>query len=141
MAKTRGKSLNQLSGEATRYAAFYFNPAQRPEMLEQEGRLVDGDYAVLVLNRFVPIGCVPGSAAILHKFVRGSGNSLDAAEMSTLKEYWRELESGANLLSAAFESGQPTAVVKAAAQRSADVACRWCGRVGNRDAVAAHGAV
>ena len=76
MAKTRGKSLNQLSGEATRYAAFYFNPAQRPEMLEQEGRLVDGDYAVLVLNRFVPIGCVPGSAAILASSCVGAATVL-----------------------------------------------------------------
>lgn len=116
MAKGRSKLLDQLSGEATRYAEFYFDPVEQARMLEQEGRPVDADYAVLVMNRFVPIDWVPDSATVLRKFVRG-GNSLDAAEEETLKEYWHELESTVKELSAMFEAGEPTANVKAAARR------------------------
>ena len=116
MAKARGKSLNQLAGEAARYAGFYFDPVQQAEMLEQAGRPVDADYAVLVMNRFVPIDWVPNSVSVLRRFVRGGGNALDPAEMETLKEYWRELDSATKELSAMFEAGEPTASVKAAAR-------------------------
>jgi hypothetical protein len=116
MAKARGLSLNQLSGEATRYAEFYFDPVEQAGMLEQAGRPVDADYAVLVMNRFVPIEWVPDSAAVVRKFVLGSGNALDPAEKATLEEYWGELESSVEELSAMFEAGEPTASVKAAAR-------------------------
>jgi hypothetical protein len=114
MAKPRGKSLDHLAGEATRYAEFYFDPVEQARMLEEQGRPVCGDYAILVKNRFVPIDRVPDSAAVLRKFVRG--NALDAAEMETLTEYWRELESAVEELSAMFERGEPTAIVKAASR-------------------------
>ena len=116
MANARGKSLDQLASEATRYAECCFDPVQQAEMLEQEGRSVDADYAVLLKNRFVPIDWVPDSTTVLRTFVRGGGDALDAAEMETLKEYWRELESAVKELSAMFEAGEPTASVKAAAR-------------------------
>lgn len=113
MARTQGKSLRQLSGEATRYAEWYFDPAEQVRMLQQEGRPVDGDYALLVMNRFVPIDWVPDSATILRRFVRGT---LAPAEMKTVKEYWGKLESTIKELGAMFEAGEPTAHVKAAAR-------------------------
>src|SRR5687767_7200852 len=105
MPYPRGKSLKQLAGEAVRYAEAYFDPTEQAETLEQVGRPVDGDYVVLVMNRFVPIEWLPDSAAVLRKFVRWSANGLDATGMNVLREYWRELDSAVKTLATAFEAG------------------------------------
>lgn len=116
MSKPRGKTLKQLSGEAARYAEFYFDRANQVRMWEDAGCPVDADYAVLAMNRFIPIDWVPASAAMLRKFVRGGTSGFDESENDALKEYWRELEAVTATLSTAFEAGEPTAAVKATAR-------------------------
>ena len=117
MAKAQGKSLKQLAGEATRYAALYFDPIEQVRMLDEAGQPVDGDYAVLVVNRFVPIDWVADCDTMLRRFTRHGGNGLDAAQHEALKDYWRELDAGARHLCDAFEVGEPTQEVAAAARR------------------------
>jgi hypothetical protein len=113
MPKSRGQSLLQLTGEAERYAAFYFDPAEQAQMMLDHDRPVDADYAVLVVNRFVPIDWVPGIEPALRTFTRRGGNGLSPEEDGTLKDYWRELEQSTKALAKMFLAGEPTAHVAA----------------------------
>ena len=71
MAKARRKEfLERLSATAGRYARFYFDPTERARTFAETGVPAGGDYAVLVVNHFVPVDAVAGSAAMLRKFVR-----------------------------------------------------------------------
>jgi hypothetical protein len=108
--------LHQLAGEAARYAAFYFDPAEQAQMLVDHDRPVDADYAVLVVNRFVPIDWVPGIVPVLRTFTRRGGNALTPEEMATLKDHWRELDASVKALSDVFRAGEPTAAVQAKAR-------------------------
>lgn len=116
MPKSSEKPFHQLTSEAERIAKFHFGPAQQKAWLEQECCRVDGEFTVIAMNRFVPIDALPGSAAMLRKFVRGGGNGLDTAGTALLKEYWRELELGAKELSAALESGESASTIKGRAR-------------------------
>lgn len=104
--KRSGKTFRQLTEEAAHYAAFYFNSEERARMMSYAGCSPDAHYVVLARNQFVPLDALPGSAAMLKKYVRGTG--LDEQERGLLRDYWSLLDREQLSVAATIENVGPT---------------------------------
>jgi len=113
MPEKHEKTLRQLNAEAERYAKFCFDPEERRRWQQGVGKPGGTSYAVVAVNRFLPLESMPGSVLVLRRY--GRGTSLDAAELQTLKNYWHEIDDGLKELHKLLVDGEPISAVQAAA--------------------------
>jgi hypothetical protein len=111
MPEKHEKTLRQLNVEAERYAKFCFDPQERRKWQESVGNPNGASYAVLAVNRFLPLDSLPESVLILRRYSRGT--NLDAADLQTLRDYWHAIDDGLKRLHKLLVEGEPVPAVKA----------------------------
>lgn len=113
MPEKHEKTLRQLNVEAECYAKFCFDPEERRRWQESVGNPKGTQYAVMAVNRFLPLDGMPESVLVLRRY--GRGTTLDTVELQTLKDYWQKIDDGLKRLHKLLVEGEPISDVKAAA--------------------------
>lgn len=113
MPEKHEKTLRRLNVEAERYAKFCFDPEEQRQWRESVGNAQGTSYAVVAVNRFVPLDSVPQTVPVLRRY--GRGTNLDAAELQTLKDYWHEIDDGLKQLHKLLVDGEPIPAVQSTA--------------------------
>jgi hypothetical protein len=116
MARKHEATLRQLNERATDYARFCFNEHERRRWLASVGKQGGTAYAVLVVNRFVPLDAMPAATPVIRRW--GRGMNVDAADLLTLRQYWAALDAAAERLHQSLVAGDASPAVRASAVAS-----------------------